>query len=380
MEMFFMESNILIPFALVGMKIKHIEDITKTDECCCLECGGKLILREGEKNTKHLAHKNDTKCFYENEIKYKKSGVESYAHKFVKEYLKDNLEYFREFSIEIVSKDNEFKLGGEKNSKIKKIHIEYRNLKKELILEKDYFPDLLIEVENKYIALEIYKTNKKDEKSLKDNLLGKNIDVYEIDINNINEFKVENLIKGECIKLIFSNLKVGYDECINAMQNELLEYRNRFHLAEQWYLDMKRLYNEANSDNRWTRQRNEELVEEKRILEEKILNVTENSNAEINLLKQNIENNNINNFKYREKYISDIKSNFNKDIRCKMQITSKGVLIDICKKFNEIAKEFVLNGSDEKLGQLKKFYEDYTENIYLLDNNEKELCRKLGME
>ena len=54
----------MIPFALVNNKVKSIEDITRLDIPICLECGENLILRNGDKNIKHLAHKSDSKCSY----------------------------------------------------------------------------------------------------------------------------------------------------------------------------------------------------------------------------------------------------------------------------------------------------------------------------
>ena len=95
----------MIPFALVNNKVKGIENITKLDIPVCLECGEILILRNGEKNIKHLAHKSDSKCIYK-EVFKQNSNQETYEHKFAKEFIKDNLTFFREYMNKIVVKDD----------------------------------------------------------------------------------------------------------------------------------------------------------------------------------------------------------------------------------------------------------------------------------
>ena len=44
-------NELLIPFALVNNKVKKVSNIYKQDEIFCLECGEKLILRNGDVNT-----------------------------------------------------------------------------------------------------------------------------------------------------------------------------------------------------------------------------------------------------------------------------------------------------------------------------------------
>ena len=85
-----------------------------------------MILKNGEKNIKHLSHKPDSKCIYREN---KNNNQETYEHKYAKEYLKDNLTYFREYGHEIVIKDGEFKLGGYIDLDVESIEIEYRGLK-----------------------------------------------------------------------------------------------------------------------------------------------------------------------------------------------------------------------------------------------------------
>ena len=212
--------KIMIPFALVNNKVKGIDDITRFDTPICLECGENLILRNGDKNIKHLAHKSDSKCIYRENIN-NNYNQETYEHKFAKEYLKDNLNYFREYGYEIVIKDGEFKLGGYRDLKVESIEIEYRGLKKDLNLTRDYIPDILIKTKDKLIALEIYMSNKKDASILKETLKNKNISVYEVDIREIPELNIENIFKN--MKLIFSNLKMNFDNCIKIIQNIIIE-------------------------------------------------------------------------------------------------------------------------------------------------------------
>ena len=80
----------MIPFALVNNKVKGIDEITRLDTPTCLECGESLILRNGEKNRKHLAHKSDSKCIYRENLNKNNNNQnqETYEHKFAKEYIK----------------------------------------------------------------------------------------------------------------------------------------------------------------------------------------------------------------------------------------------------------------------------------------------------
>ena len=155
-------NKLLIPFALVNNKVKKVSDIYKQDEIFCLECGEKLILKNGDVNIKHLAHQVNSNCIYKNEKEYKKrGGGESYEHKYAKEFIKDNLIYFRQYGNQIIIKDGEFKLGGYSDLKINRIDVEYMGLKNELNLDVNYVPDLLLRTNKGLILLEIYKTNKK---------------------------------------------------------------------------------------------------------------------------------------------------------------------------------------------------------------------------
>lgn len=218
-----LNKKIMIPFALVNNKVKGIDDITRLDTPTCLECGEILILKNGEKNRKHLAHKSDSKCIYRENLhkNCNNHNQETYEHKFAKEYLKDNLTYFREYGHSIIIKDGEFKLAGYRDVKVENIEIEYRGLKKDLNLSRDYIPDILIKTKDKLIALEIYMSNKKDPIVLKEILKNKNISVYEVDIRKIPELNTRNIFKN--MKLIYSDLKIEFDNAIKSIQNIIIE-------------------------------------------------------------------------------------------------------------------------------------------------------------
>ena len=214
--------ELTIPFALVNNKIKTVNEIHRYDEAYCLECGERLVLKNGDIKIKHLAHHHNSSCVYKDEKEYiRKGNGESYEHKYAKEFIKDNLTYFRQYGNQIIIKDGEFKLGGYSDLKINSIEVEYRSLQDELKLERAYIPDLLIRTDDTLIALEIYKSNKKDIDDITELLIGKNISVYEIDISKISVIDIKSIFKN--MKLIFSNLKVEYDKAIQIFQNVLIQ-------------------------------------------------------------------------------------------------------------------------------------------------------------
>lgn len=214
--------ELLIPYALVNNKVKSINDIYKQDEVYCLECGEQLILRNGDKNIKHLAHRSGSDCVYKNETEYKKrGGGESYEHKYAKEFLRDNLKFFRQYGNQIIIKDGEFKLGGYKDLMINSIDIECNTLKQELGLSNNYIPDILIRTSEVLISLEIYNSNKKIVEDIENNLRGKNIVVYEIDITKMENLNMKDLFRN--MKLIFSNLKMDFNEAMKPIQNNIIK-------------------------------------------------------------------------------------------------------------------------------------------------------------
>ena len=150
---------ITIPWGLVNGKVKAVNKITANDKdnITCMHCREKLILKaiNSEYKVKHLSHRPDSNCPYKSQESMKKSQIyESYEHKYVKLFLKDNLKYFREKGIKAESINGELKLTGYRDLEIKEIKIEE-------YLTPNYKPDLTIITDKKVICLEIYKTNKK---------------------------------------------------------------------------------------------------------------------------------------------------------------------------------------------------------------------------
>ena len=305
--------ELTIPFALVNNKIKTVNEINRYDEAYCLECGERLVLKNGDIKIKHLAHNHNSSCVYKDEKEYiRKGNGESYEHKYAKEFIKDNLTYFRQYSDQIIIKDGEFKLGGYTDLKINSIEVEYRGLQNELKLQRAYIPDLLIRTDNTLIALEIYKSNKKDIGDITELLIGKNISVYEIDINNISLININNVFKN--MKLIFSNLKVEYDKVINSIQNIIVEHHNLkedFNLLQIGFWELEDLKCKLETQNDQLNSFNNELkleVNNLKVQNDKLSNFMKNEHVnEIKYLKYQVESANKTINKYFQKEVENRK-------------------------------------------------------------------------
>lgn len=294
--------NRLIPFALVNNKVKDVNFIYRQDTAYCLECKEELILKNGDVNIKHLSHKPNSNCVYKNEKEYKKRGNgESYEHKYAKEFIRDNLKYFRQYGHKIIIKDGEFKLGGYRDLKINKIELECKNLKNELNLIKNYIPDILIRTDVCFICIEIFKSNKKNEIDLKNILKDKNIFVYEVDIRKMNNLNIKDIFKN--MKLVFSDLKCDFDNAINPIQANIIENKK----IKNNYDSLKNDYEKAKND----------LSNKAEIIEE----LKDNNNElmkEIRFIKIK-EKDNLNNFKVKrlESKISNLKKIIKEDTICR---------------------------------------------------------------
>ena len=305
--------ELTIPFAIVNNKVKSITNITKFDEAYCLQCGEKLMLKNGDVKIKHLAHYSNSNCIYKDEREYKHRGNgESYEHKYAKEFLKDNLTYFRQYANQIIIKDGEFKLGGYTDLKINSIEMEYRSLQDELKLERAYIPDLLIRTDDTLIALEIYKSNKKDIDDITELLIGKNISVYEIDISKISVIDIKSIFKN--MKLIFSNLKVEYDKVINSIQNIIVEHHNLkedFNLLQIGFWELEDLKCKLETQNDQLNSFNNELkleVNNLKVQNDKLSNFMKNEHVnEIKYLKYQVESANKTINKYFQKEVENRK-------------------------------------------------------------------------
>ena len=368
-------NKLLIPFALVNNKVKKVSDIYKQDEIFCLECGEKLILKNGDVNIKHLAHQVNSNCIYKNEKEYKKrGGGESYEHKYAKEFIKDNLIYFRQYGNQIIIKDGEFKLGGYSDLKINRIDVEYMGLKNELNLDVNYVPDLLLRTNKGLILLEIYKTNKKIPFNLENIFKGKDIYIYEIDITKIKDLNIKDIFRN--MKLLFSDLKIEFDKTIKPIQNNIIENLN--------------LKNNILENNKKINNLNKEIY----ALESKIL-VLENEN--FNLKQKTSKQNNARYYnqdflknkieKYKEKDIENRKlyskcvrdwysNKLNLIIDRDIEKTEKdseeyNVLIAFKRFYNGKVGSYSSYGGDNRLKEIAKITRGYSDAIkYLgMDNN-----------
>ena len=368
-------NELLIPFALVNNKVKKVSNIYKQDEIFCLECGEKLILRNGDVNIKHLAHQANSNCIYKNEKEYKKrGGGESYEHKYAKEFIKDNLTYFRQYGNQIIIKDGEFKLGGYSDLKINRIDVEYMGLKNELNLDVNYVPDLLLRTNKGLILLEIYKTNKKIPFNLENIFKGKDIYIYEIDITKIKDLNIKDIFRN--MKLLFSDLKIEFDKTIKPIQNNIIENLN---------LKNNILENNKEINN---------LTKEIYALESKILDLeNENFNLKQKASKQNntryynqdflknkiekYKEKDIENRKLYSKCVRDWYSNklnliIDRDIKKTEKDSEEyNVLIAFKRFYNGKVGSYSSYGGDNRLKEIAKITRGYSDAIkYLgMDNN-----------
>ena len=368
-------NELLIPFALVNNKVKKVSNIYKQDEIFCLECGEKLILRNGDVNIKHLAHQANSNCIYKNEKEYKKrGGGESYEHKYAKEFIKDNLTYFRQYGDRIIIKDGEFKLGGYSDLKINRIDIEYTGLKDELNLDVNYIPDLLLRTNKGLIALEIYKTNKKIPFNLENILKSKGIYVYEIDITKIKDLNIKDIFRN--MKLLFSDLKVEFEQTMKPIRNNIIENSN---LKK----DVEYIRRELEKETRYFYNKERELMDRISDLNKNNYNLLKNQDKSrewvVKSLKDKIdkyEKKDIENRKLYSKCVKDWYSNklnliIDRDIK-KLEKDSEeyDVLIAFKRFYNGKVGSYSSFGGDNKLKEIAEITKGYSKAIkYLgLDN------------
>ena len=364
-------NELLIPFALVNNKVKKVSNIYKQDEIFCLECGEKLILRNGDVNIKHLAHQANSNCIYKNEKEYKKrGGAESYEHKYAKEFIKDNLTYFRQYGDRIIIKDGEFKLGGYSDLKINRIDIEYTGLKDELNLDVNYIPDLLLRTNKGLIALEIYKTNKKIPFNLENILKSKGIYVYEIDITKIKDLNIKDIFRN--MKLLFSDLKVEFEQTMKPIRNNIIENSN---LKK----DVEYIRRELEKETRYFYNKERELMDRISDLNKNNYNLLKNQDKSrewvVKSLKDKIdkyEKKDIENRKLYSKCVKDWYSNklnliIDRDIK-KLEKDSEeyDVLIAFKRFYNGKVGSYSSFGGDNKLKEIAEITKGYSKAIKYL--------------
>lgn len=172
--------NLKNPFALVDGVLTHVKDIVKGMEIICPECGERLILKEGQKTVKHLAHRGDNNC----------SG-ESVIHKYTKEYIYNNLNCITLSDHKVMMIDNKFKLANAEELGVKEKYLEHR-------LSPEYIPDIYIVLEGNYrVALEICYKNAKEELHLKEIIPSLPLDLVleiKVDAEDIINMNMKQLI------------------------------------------------------------------------------------------------------------------------------------------------------------------------------------------
>lgn len=233
-----LNNELTIPFALVGDKMTSIENYVKMfflddrydrsyiPDAFCPECGEKLIFKNGDIKVKHWSHKINSECAYKSAKtsgNTKKHIAETFEHKFAKQFIKHNIRStFYDVCDRVVFENGSPTLGGGSYLNVKNVEVESTRLKGVLGLESAYIPDVLIETDGKFIALEIYYSNKKIPDDLKELLRGKNISVYELDIKHIGGLSIRELYKK--MKLIYSQEKLALEEYLGNKTNETIGY------------------------------------------------------------------------------------------------------------------------------------------------------------
>lgn len=339
-----------IQFALVDNKITHIKDITKNDIATCLECGEKLIIRDGTKNIKHLAHVGDTDCKYHREIEY---CNESYQHKYVKNYINENVKIFKKVDAII---------GNSREIPIIESKLEYTKLKQELDLENMYIPDVLLVTSEGYICLEIYKTNKKDTEHIKNILYPRNIQVYEI---NINDLKIEELNAED----IYCNAELIYDASLIAYKEKEFEIKTltKYNLEQEFILQEKELQYKFEKYNKKLKYEFE--LKEKKLQYEHI-EMKKRLRSEAEKKKnESLENLRIIVKAVCRKSFDKFRDTIKQDIRIIDNEFDKRRLENLLKSYNGIVGAFISNLGLEKLEKILRIHKIYYSNRDILLEN-----------
>lgn len=184
-------------FAIREGMLVSIDDVEKGAQCGCIcpSCGEKLVAKKGNIKAHHFAHITGSNCAY---------GYETSLHRLAK----DLIEKIRYITLPAVKVGNDVILYQPCKARIQSIKLE-----KKLDSVR---PDILVEINNKVLAIEIYVTHKVDLekiKKIKDNNLPT------IEINLSKSLKTEN--NAEDIKnLLIEILSNDYDSRKYWVYNE----------------------------------------------------------------------------------------------------------------------------------------------------------------
>lgn len=237
--------------------------------CYCPKCREKLIPRMGEKNRWHFAHKSNKQC---------DGNFESSLHLYAKELIKKNTTILlpRVSISEYISynkMDEEFLKDLNKWGKYNEEWIpsltfleenkyHYKWIDNEVRID-DFFPDCVVEVGGKKLAVEIFVTHEVDfdkEKKVRES----QIDMIEICLDEIKEDMQEKDFDLDNYILFDSPRRWIYKTRVESEEKKLynLIYNTKEYIPNEKYTK-KELY-----ENGLIRQRKREFEERKRELEE----------------------------------------------------------------------------------------------------------------
>lgn len=220
----------------------------------CPVCGEEMIFKNCTEKEKHFSHKADTRCNYG-------KGGESEEHKIAKRFLSENIgEMFTINGNKIIGSGNTFVLGGSQKVVVKEIHIE-KSLKEILGLKRNYIPDVYIEaVTGEIIALEIYNTHAKSDEDI-ENLKGKDLIVYEIDIKQLEKLTMQEIYKN--MNLIYSLNKMGFEGSLRHIRDEYKKIKSSLNYCKEKLITVEAEKEKLDIKNIKLTYENRKLSEEK---------------------------------------------------------------------------------------------------------------------
>lgn len=256
-----MKENLKNPFGIVNGELCHVKNITRECNIYCPECKDKLILKDGHKMVKHLSHA----------IKSDNCISESIIHKYIKQYLFEQLECLTIKEHKIIFNGNKLRLSNYENLKIKEKYLEYRGL------EVNYIPDIFFILEGNYhVAIEICYKNKKD-------------------LNHI-----ESILKNSKVDMVLE-IRVTEEDLMEFNEKELIERADT-------------IYNEIGSKYQISKDKTQTIYEENKVYKTEIDEIksknTENLLRRITYLNKEINKSNKQNKlleKQKHEYIRKIK-------------------------------------------------------------------------
>jgi len=200
-------------FAIKDEKLVSIDDVEKGVQCGCICpcCGENLVAKKGNIKCHHFAHISGSNCDY---------GYETSLHRLAKEMMEE-LDYIVLPSVEIgKGKHNGEIIYKPFKAKIQKIELEkkFNNIR----------PDILITVNNKILAIEIYVNHKVDFDKIQ-KVKADNLAMIEINLRELNKDKEKN--NPSKIKEILKEIFLSENDdrkywVFNKKKNEYIKNNN----------------------------------------------------------------------------------------------------------------------------------------------------------